>query len=101
MNDKDLLELAAKSVGRTIYYNYLGSQDCNRAWYPLDNDGDALCLAMQLSMSVEISEHESSTYAYAGPVPRVYSCEDWGIDKEAATRRAIVRAAAELAMVTP
>lgn len=99
--DRELLEMAAKAVGRKIYYNYLGSQDCNRAWHPLDNGGDALQLATNLSMSVEISEHEQSTYAYAGPAPRVYAWESWGEDKEAATRRAIVRAAAELAKAKP
>ena len=99
--DRELLELAAKAVGRRIYYNYLGSQDCNRAWYPLENLADALQLAVLLSMSVEISEYETSTYAYAGAVPRIYACESWGDDKEAATCRAIVRAAAEIGRLLP
>ena len=96
MSDRELLELAAKAVGRKIYYNYLGSQDCNRAWYPLDDDGDALGLAMSLSMSVEISENDTATFAYAGAVPRVWGAYSWGEDKEGATRRAIVLAAAEI-----
>lgn len=33
---------------------------------------------------------------YAGEVPRVYACELWRDDKYAATRRAIVLAAAEI-----
>lgn len=68
-------------------------------WCPLDNDADALQIATALNMSVEIIEYESSTYAYAGEVPRVYDCQMWSeIGKEAATRLAIVQAAAKLAI---
>jgi hypothetical protein len=63
-------------------------------WSPLTDDGDALRLAVKLVMSIEVSDHEESTYAYAGKVPRVYAMELWRDDKSAATRRAIVRAAA-------
>ena len=103
MDDKGFLELAAKAVGRTIKRNYLGTQDARCPWNPLEDDGDALRLAVELMMSVEISEHEGSTYAYAGEVPRVCACEMWLDDKDAATRRAIVRAAAEIGkgVVTP
>jgi len=52
-------------------------------------------------MSVEISEYETSTYAYAGEVPRVYAMELWRENKDAATRRAIVRAAAEVGKAMP
>lgn len=65
-------------------------------WNPLADDGDAMRLATNLDMSVEISDHEESTYAYAGSVPRVYAMENWCGDKQKATRRAIVRAAAEI-----
>lgn len=109
--DRELLERAAKAAGMRAgngpgEYAWHPGLDClatlderNREvpWNPLHDDGDALRLAVKLSMSVEIEEHEASTYAYAGPVPRVYAMELWRDDKDAATRRAIVRAAAAMA----
>lgn len=99
MDDEELTELAAKAAGVTIKYNSIGTQDARCPWKPLEDDGEALRLAVKLMMSVEISEHEETTYAYAGKVPRVYACEMWRDDKDSATRRSIVRAAA--ALVTP
>lgn len=120
MTDRELLELAAKAYwgdeiddvcsaewseeDQAIAYTHGENQDHNGLdrtyrWNPLEEDGDALPLAVKLMMSVEISEHEESTYAYAGSAPRVYACEMWLDDKNAATRRAIVRAAAELGKV--
>jgi hypothetical protein len=110
--DRELLELAAKVYGffpncwteseypvgsnlRGALWNYKGHMSDAELWNPLSNDGDALRLAMKLNMSVDIEEYESSTYAYVGKSPREYACENWGADKAAATRRAIVRAAAE------
>jgi len=104
--DRELLELAAKAAGYEVNFDepvngwyangYDDNGDPSHWWNPLKSDGDALRLAVKLSMSVEISEHEDSTYAYAGPQPRVYGYEMWKGDKDAATRRAIVLAAAEL-----
>jgi hypothetical protein len=103
--DRELLELAAKAAGQPIEWiiplnapNESVAVDpvARRRWSPLTDDGDALRLAVMLNMSVEISEYEDSTYAYAGPQPRVYGYEMWASDKSAATRRAIVRAAAEV-----
>lgn len=101
MEDRELLELAAKAAGLDAWWSetfgfMLLRSDGNRKWSPLVNDGDAARLAAKLMMSVEISEYEQSTYAYAGKVPRVYACEMWRDDKYAATRRAIVRAAEEI-----
>ena len=108
MTDRELLELAAKAAGlRYIkpsadYSGALGLALCDehgrlgQDWSPLADDGDALRLAVALMVSVEISEHEASTYAYAGSGERVYAMELWRQDKNAATRRAIVRAAAEI-----
>lgn len=107
--DRELLELAAKAAGvdelqfssdMECPYNPL-PENGNIYWNPLRCDGDALRLATKLDMSVEISEYEGSTYAYAGKVPRVYACENWRGDKPSATRRAITRAAAELGKAKP
>lgn len=104
MNDRELLEMAAKTAG--IPSRLVGAQpglywceetkSCMYQWNPLADDGDALRLAVKLHMSVDIDEHETSTYAYAGKSPRVYAMEIWHSSPTVATRRAIVRAAAEL-----
>ena len=97
-SDRELLELAAKAGGidpsATGYTDFM--EYANVYWNPLTNDGDAFRLATKLHMSVEISNYEESTYAYAGEVPRVYAMENWSGYTDAATRRAIVRAAAEV-----
>lgn len=117
-SDRELLMLAAKAYWREevedlacsfrwseedqeIAYIHGDNQDHNGhdqefLWNSLKDDGDALRLANKLSMSVEICDYEETTYAYAGPCPRVHSWESWRQDKDAATRRAITRAAAEI-----
>lgn len=113
MNDRELLELAAKAAGYKLdgmaarhIAQGVGPDDMLRlndrgghsVWSPLTDDGDALRLAVKLKMSVEISDYEASTYAYAGDVPRLHAMELWRDDRDAATRRAIVRAAAEIGL---
>lgn len=101
-NDRELLESAAKAAGIKVAWREYVKCFCYadspyyEAWSPLTDDGDALWLAVKLHMSVEISEHEASTYAYAGKVPRTSAWELWRDDPYAATRRAIVRAAAAM-----
>lgn len=111
--DRELLEAAAKAAGIEIVgpvekfivqfddrhrggLIVVNDQGGHSAWNPLHDDGDALRLAVKLMMSVEISEHEASTYAYAGPVDRKWAMELWSGDILVATRRAIVRAAAAI-----
>jgi hypothetical protein len=77
MTDKELLELAAKAAD----YRYWQIEDI---WNPLTDDGDALRLAVKLCL---LDNHEIAI----APV------NVWhGDDPYAATRRAIVRAAAEI-----
>ena len=98
MTDRELLELAAKAAGMTL----LGSADekgvypsgmCG-AWNPLTDDGDALRLAVKLGMLLKVQEYGASV--------RVGVSRWWGMEAhlhggiEAATRRAITRAAAEI-----
>jgi hypothetical protein len=108
MSDRELLELAAKAAGYEL--TQWPDEDFLRAevepnwrpkWNPLADDGDALRLAVKLGMSVDVDEYETSTYAYAGPSPRVYAMEIWNGDTPASTRRAIVRAAAEIGRTPP
>jgi hypothetical protein len=97
MSDREMLEDAAKAAGIDVRW-YQG--DCLRVadkcngfagkWNPLTDDGDALRLAVELRIGsvhalLQWSEenHEDAEAA-------------WENDPNAATRRAIVRAAAEI-----
>lgn len=113
MNDRELLELAAKAYSdptihaglqgftRTLGYDEeLGCDYCV-SWNPLIDDGDALRLAVKLHIEIQffegfqevIAEHASGQYAQAS--------EDFCEDMNFATRRAIVRAAAEIGRTMP
>ena len=89
MNDKELLEYAAKAAGIEVEWSditecFWGDGD---SWVPLDDDGDALRLAVKLELRVAW---------YEGKVYVDYIVEQYDNDPYAATRRAIVRAAAEI-----
>ena len=93
MTDRELLELAAKAAGVELKYDTFGqSENADRVycyWNPLEDDGEALQLAVQLGFVVEPGKCWHSHY---GPV----FGEDVLMGVMAATRRAIVRAAAEI-----
>lgn len=95
MSDRELLELAAKAAGiegELTEYGVWPKGD-SPVWNPLRYDGDALRLAVKLRLSVEQwKTNEAVCYNKSGD--GVY--EDYGKDALAATRRAIVRAAAEI-----
>lgn len=91
MNDKELLELAAKAAGYScgIRTTKIGIEKFyinGHVWNPLDDDGDALRLAVKLNLTV----CSGPVYSY------VVGCtqEKNNGDPYAATRRAIVLAAA-------
>ena len=104
MTDHELLELAAKAAGCTHVAagrvcgivgknQYSGGLLCDNDlyWNPLRDDGDALRLAVKLGLTVEILNRRMEPHT---------SCdgkeEEHRSDPCAATRRAIVRAAAEI-----
>lgn len=106
MTDRELLELAAKAAGlvnpryvsETSWGTGISHGTCDQVyviWNPLTNDGDALRLAVKLRISVFVSNRKRapSTSAFDG---RVSVVVPHGEDARAATRRAIVRAAAEI-----
>lgn len=110
MTDKELLELAAKAAGiNGIYkkeHQAYGDQWVDGIdsglrfwWNPLADDGDALRLAVKLKIDVMFSHHihpmhlHEQVTAFAADEKR---CDEFMVDPEAATRRAIVRAAAEI-----
>ena len=84
--DRELLELAAKAAGMNYAHElcgYYSDPEFNEVvqWNPLTDDGDALRLAVKLWLLDEVS---------------VMNAQYESDDPYAATRRAIVRAAAEL-----
>lgn len=97
MTDKELLELAAKAAG--INLQWMGGPVAVRdgvvitAWNPLFDDGDALRLAVKLEINVLRSAGEAGA---RHPSIKGWVIEDASRDPYAATRRAIVRAAAEI-----
>ena len=110
MTDRELLELAAKASGlyvKSAWVNpddmFMGlivkpSKESSRQtiteWNPLTDDGDALWLAVKLRISLHIRDQtytqleESAVWMPEGL--------DFPEDRCAATRRAIVRTAAEI-----
>jgi len=93
MTDKELLEAASRAAGLPAFWDNLSSamrvvEDGGRwyLWRPLTDDGDALRLAMHLGMRVSLRE----AHADGGAIRKTGEDED----AMAATRRAIVRAAA-------
>ena len=108
--DRELLELAAKAAGipcdevgpykdaKRIDFEDYGcvEQEVRYAWNPLADDGDALRLAVKLKMKLWHSD--CGAYADHESLPEdMRPCrEDARNDRNAATRRTIVRAAAEI-----
>ena len=99
MTDRKLLEAAAKAAGMTQgKHRALGGllMANDLYWDPLTDDGDALRLAVELRISADFFDDA----IYVGYTPLDNECdqveEPVGSDPYAATRRAIVRAAAEI-----
>jgi hypothetical protein len=121
MSDRELLEMAAKAAGievvwtgwvtghkaiRGAAFRLAGTHDY---WNPLTDDGDALRLAVKLRIDLSLWINNNSVIAKthigagrgislhdANPRPKNDHVESFGDDPYAATRRAIVRAAAEI-----
>jgi len=116
MNDRELLEMAARAIGFGLcadgkytvcwaesdyprgaktngaLWNYIGHGETAQLWNPLTDDGDALRLAVKLEMAIRNFGHLVSVMA-----PHQYQVDEYtNGDTCAATRRAIVRAAAEI-----
>jgi len=107
MTDRELLELAAKAAGYSTHiagdivwhagnetYNWNGELDSE--WNPLSDDGDAMRLAVKLNLSVYPDEVMVNVTHTRKPFSELEVIEDEFDDLYAATRRAIVRAAAEI-----
>lgn len=111
MNDRELLEAAAKAVGfiddpksascalglhKSVDGNiYIVTEDGWNDWCPLTNDGDAFRLAVVLRLDVWFCGMNAVQVAGADhPITTEAICIE--TDARSATRRAIVRAAAAI-----
>lgn len=108
MNDRELLERAAKAAGYDVEIVERGGHVVGKwrasqtpppgfiFWQPLREDGDALRLAVRLHLSIEFGfcEDDAPIVAVGDGCRKVQEC--LAPDFKAKTRRAIVRAAAEL-----
>lgn len=101
--DRELLEMAAKAAGielpnPTLRVTHMRGV-APKLWNPLADDGDALRLANKLWLQIRHVHGK----AHAGMPDRFWCTELWfpDGDRDAATRRAIVRAAAEIGRAMP
>ena len=98
MDDRELLELAAKAVGHAIDpIDAMHEPEDWACWNPLTDDGDALRLAAGLCLNVLSSEACVVVEDEKGVecIEYFYGPEDY----TSGWRRAIVRAAAEIGKV--
>ena len=115
MTDKELLELAAKAAGMTLtlwqwtsdpfFEGFVYEDECPESspqfWNPLTNDGDAFRLAVKLRIDFQY-EDDTVVAWFIASRPGWENGQVWqwtqplGNDPYFATRRAIVRAAAEI-----
>ena len=115
LKDRKLLELAGKAAGYEIrlvteeYHGpcqliehlplesqYFSIQD--KRWDPINNDGDALRLGVKLQLGIAIGTECSWSHPLARIDPVMSWTENHDKDPYAATRRAIVRAAAQIGL---
>lgn len=102
--DRELLELAAFAAGHKINKLMQGERDAigagdvglwidgiSTCWNPISDDGHALRLAVRLNMELLVTDEWVFAIGDFGP-----NSEPRGSCPFAATRRAIVRAAAEI-----
>ena len=100
MNDKELLAYAAKAAGIDWFDEPAAKQGrglhlkSGRFWNPLTDDGDALRLAVKCNFDIELQN--DCVFANGFNVQNYQLFEWYKDDKCAATRRAIVRVAAEI-----
>lgn len=106
--DRELLELAAKAGRLNVDFEcevcgYFGigydeGGDVDKWWNPLMDDGDALQLAvlLRLDISPQPDGNVEVSNQWDSPDELRWAWEAYGNNAHAATRRAIVKAAAEI-----
>lgn len=100
MEDRELLELAAKAAGYQVEWVrnsgcfYRCEEEIGREdWGPLDDDGDALRLAVKLNLSIFRPGESPAVLVRAEDAETFYSAD--------CVRRAIVIAAAKIGEAMP
>ena len=98
-NDRELLELAAKAAGIDVLWHQAWNQfvfkTTYQKWNPLNDDGDEARLEAALGLNVLWGSRTVTVgRKHFGLFEEQY--QEHGGDKQAARRRAGVRAAAEL-----
>ena len=102
MTDKEYLELAAKAMGYVPHHSYreklnallwISKSGFPSTWGPFDDDKDAFRLAIDLNINLTIMPWRIEAQALNQELVVENVVND---NKHAATRRAIVRAAAEI-----
>ena len=96
MTDRELLEAAARAAGVHITGEWAGHQHYSPKWNPLTDDGDALRLAVAMRITPHIDSNMTEAEAMTHELDGFFT-EPHLTDPYAATRRAIVRAAAAMA----
>ena len=104
MTDRELLEAAARAAGMTLgawhegrlAFMYRDASPGPGYWNPLTSDGDALRLMVRLRIGVNAWGAGACAVAVPPGSPESIREPHYGDDPERATRRAIVRAAAEI-----
>lgn len=100
MTDKEMLELAARAVGYKAHISQSTMPglllDDQTFWNPITDDGDALRLAVDLGMQIIPGENYVECVKVMRALRGCRFMEMHKDDKHAATRRVIVRAAAEV-----
>ena len=103
--DRELLEMAAKAARYQYakHGGYIVVDGIPGNWNPLTDDGDALRLAVRLKIDIEFDDWNGREIVTASQPENFTGWleEDSEPDPYAATRRAIVRAAAELGKSMP
>lgn len=105
MDDRELLEAAARAADIDAeFHSELGygpegmwlkgqrSPDNSKYWNPLNDDGDALRLAVSLGITIDLVDKSAYRRDPHGNLVQEY----WGGDYPACYRHAIVRAAAQI-----
>ena len=95
--DRELLQFAARAAGE--WPSPEPFEHVLSRWNPLVDDGDAFRLSVKLNIAVRRSDEYDASYAVSPYDPTLISETD--ADPYTATRRAIVRAAAEIGRNMP
>jgi hypothetical protein len=95
MSDRELLEAAAKAAGYWATEFNCPTNLPHKNWNPITDSGDAFELAVKLRLTVNCSYDEVAICGQEFTQKEVF-VERNGEDPLAATRRAIVRAAAAI-----